>query len=136
MPARGAGHYGQRRSDDQSRKGVDRSIGPFARKRTLQFQFKETGFAVGNGTPIVANSHVVFAALGSTRREVLAILMRAWGKDQVQISEAKRLCVDPDSNLDLLKIEGPAIPALKLRDLDTIWDAAMLRCMAAICSDA
>jgi len=101
-------------------KGSVVAIGTFERTRTPPFQFKGTGFAVGDGTIIVTNSHVVSAALDPTHLEVLAILLPASGKDQVQVREAKRLSVDPDSDLALLKIEGPALPALKLRDSDTV----------------
>jgi len=97
-------------------KGSVVAIGTFERTRTPPFQFRGTGFAVGDGTIIVTNSHVVSAALDPARLEVLAILLPATGKDQVQVREAKRLSVDPDSDLALLKIERPALPALKLRD--------------------
>src|SRR5512135_923501 len=101
-------------------KGSVVAIGTFERTRTPPFQFKGTGFAVGDGTIIVTNSHVVSAALDPARLEVLAILLPAAGKDQVQVREAKRLSVDVDSDLALLKIERPGLPALKLRDSDTV----------------
>jgi len=97
-------------------KGSVVAIGTFERTRTPPFQFRGTGFAVGDGTIIVTNSHVVSAALDPARLEVLAILLPATGKDQVQVREAKRLSVDPDSDLALLKIDRPALPALKIRD--------------------
>jgi serine protease Do len=101
-------------------KGSVVAIGTFERTRTPPFQFKGTGFAVGDGTIIVTNSHVVSGALDPTHLEVLAILLPASGNDQVQVREAKRLSVDLDSDLALLKIEGKALPALKLRDSDTV----------------
>ena len=101
-------------------KGSIVAIGTFERTRTPPFQFKGTGFAVGDGTIIVTNSHVVSGALDPARLEVLAILLPGSNKDQVQVREAKRLSVDLDSDLALLKIERPALPALKLRDSGTV----------------
>jgi S1-C subfamily serine protease len=101
-------------------KGSVVAIGTYERTRTPPFQFKGTGFAVGDGTIIVTNSHVLSGALDPKNLETLAILLPAPGKDQVQVREAKRLSVDTDSDLALLKIERPALPALKLRDSDTV----------------
>jgi serine protease Do len=101
-------------------KGSVVAIGTFERTRTPPFQFRGTGFAVGDGTLIVTNSHVLPAALDPARLEVIAILLPAPGKGQVQVREAKRLSVDPDSDLAVLKIDGPALPALKLRDSGTV----------------
>ena len=96
------------------------AIGTFERTRTPPFEFRGTGFAVGDGTLIVTNSHVLPGALEPTRLEVIAILIPALGKGQVQVREAKRLSVDPDSDLALLKIDGPALPSLRLRDSGTV----------------
>jgi len=101
-------------------KGSIVAIGTFERTRTPPFQFKGTGFAVGDGTIIVTNSHVLSGALDPARLETLAILLPASGKDQIQVREARRLSVDVDSDLALLKIERPALPALKLRDSGTV----------------
>jgi serine protease Do len=101
-------------------KGSVVAIGTFERTRTPPFQFRGTGFAVGDGTLIVTNSHVLPGALDPSKLEVLAILLPAQGKDQVQVREAKRLSVDPDSDLALLRIDRPALPALKLRNSETV----------------
>jgi len=101
-------------------KGSVVAIGTYERTRTPPFQFKGTGFAVGDGTLIVTNAHVVSGALDPARLEALAILLPAPAKDQAQVREATRLSVDPDSDLALLKIEGRPLPALKLRDSGTV----------------
>ncbi len=101
-------------------KGSVVAIGTFERTRTPPFQFKGTGFAVGDGTLIVTNAHVLSGALDPARLEVLAILLPAPDKDKVQIREAKRLSMDAGSDLAVLKMDGPALPALRVRDSDTV----------------
>ncbi len=101
-------------------KGSVVAIGTFERTRAPPFQFRGTGFAVGDGTLIVTNAHVLPATLDSTRLEVISILLPAPGKGQVQLRDAKRFSVDPGSDLALLKIDGPALSALKLRDSNTV----------------
>ncbi len=94
-------------------------VGTFVRTRTPAFQFLGTGFAIGDGTLIVTNAHVLPAVLDPASMEALAILipMRAGeSKDQVQVREVKQIAVDKDSDLALLRMPGPAIPAMKIRD--------------------
>lgn len=96
------------------------AVGTFERTRTPPFVFLGTGFAVGDGTLIATNAHVLPAVLDPAKLEVLAILlpgMSADGKDQVQVREVKRLTVDPASDLALLKLSGGApLPALAVRE--------------------
>jgi S1-C subfamily serine protease len=96
------------------------AIGTFERTRTPPFQFKGTGFAVGDGTLIVTNAHVVSGALDPAQLESFAILLPAADKGQVQVREAKRVSVDPDSDLAVLKIAAPGLPPLKLRNSDSV----------------
>ena len=101
------------------------AIGTFDRTRSPQFQFLGTGFAVGDGTTIVTNAHVLPALLDPLRRETLAVLLPgksrdAKEKDEVQARDAKQIAVDPNADLALLKIGGAALPALPLRDSDGV----------------
>jgi serine protease Do len=95
------------------------AVGTFVRTRTPAFQFLGTGFAIGDGTLIVTNAHVLPALLDPASMEALAILipMRAGdAKDQVQVREVKQIAVDKDSDLALLRMPGPALPAMKIRE--------------------
>ena len=101
------------------------AIGTFDRTRTPQFQFLGTGFAVGDGTTIVTNAHVLPSVLDPARRETLAVLLPgkyhdAKSKDEVQARDAKRIAVDPNTDLALLRIGGAPMPALAIRDSDTV----------------
>ena len=99
------------------------AVGTFQRTRAPPFQFRGTGFAVGDGTTIVTNAHVLPAATDTAKLETLAILVpashgEAGGKTEVR--EARAVAVDPTLDLAVLKIEGPALVALKLREDDDV----------------
>jgi S1-C subfamily serine protease len=99
------------------------AIGTYERTRTPQFQFHGTGFAVGDGTVVVTNAHVLPPVLDPAKMESVAVLTAAppkEGRAQAQVREAKRLAIDPDADLALLKIDGPPLPPLRLRDSDTV----------------
>ena len=91
------------------------AIGTYERTRAPGFQFRATGFAVGDGTLIATNAHALPTALDGERRETLAILIPSRGKD-AQMREARTVAADPDTDLALLKIDGPALPALTLAE--------------------
>jgi serine protease Do len=97
------------------------AVGTFVRTRTPPFQFHGTGFVVDDGTLIVTNAHVVPALIDPAKMEVLAILVVSPDKDsKPQVREAKQIAVDPGSDLAVLRIAAPALPALKLRGSDGV----------------
>jgi S1-C subfamily serine protease len=97
------------------------AVGTFVRTRTPPFQFLGTGFVVDDGTLIVTNAHVVPALVDPAKMEVLAILLATPDKDgKAQVREAKQIAVDPGSDLAVLRIAAPALPALKLRGSDGV----------------
>ncbi len=94
------------------------AVGTFVRTRTPQFQFLGTGFAVEDGSFIVTNAHVLPPLLDLAKMETLAILVPSQpkdGNDQVVVREAKQVAVDSGSDLAVLSIAAPALPALKVR---------------------
>jgi len=98
------------------------AVGTFERTRSPQFQFLGTGFAVGDGTIVVTNAHVVPPLLDAARSETIAILLPGRTKDakeEVQVRDAKQIAVDPGTDLALLKITGPALAPLRIRDTDS-----------------
>ena len=62
-------------------KGSVVAIGTFERTRSPPFQFRATGFAVGDGSLIATNAHVLPAVLDSERRETLVVLVPAQGRE-------------------------------------------------------
>jgi serine protease Do len=97
------------------------AVGTFERARSPQFQFLGTGFAVGDGTIIVTNSHVLPPVLDPVRRETIAVMLPAApreAKEEAQVREAKQIAVDTSSDLALLKMSGPPLKPLALRASD------------------
>jgi S1-C subfamily serine protease len=100
-------------------KGSVVAVGTFERTRAPEFQFRATGFAVGDGTLIATNAHALPVSLDSEHRETLSVLIPAPGQEP-QRREARELAVDTGTDLALLKIDGPPLPALKLRGLEAV----------------
>lgn len=99
------------------------AVGTYEPTRSPQFQFHGTGFAVGDGSLVVTNAHVLPPVLDPERKETVAVLSPAGkrdGREQAQWREARRVAFDPDADLALLKIDGPPLPPLALRDSDTV----------------
>jgi S1-C subfamily serine protease len=88
-------------------------VGTHLPTRNPAFAFRGTGFAVGDGTLIVTNAHVLPATLESDKLENFAILLPGEGK-QVQGRTATRVAFDPDHDLAVLKVSGTPLPALRL----------------------
>jgi len=99
------------------------AIGTLERTRMPQFQFLGTGFAIGDGTIIVTNAHVVPPVLDVGRGETLAIMLpnRAKDtKDEAQVRDGKPLAVDSNADLALIKMGGPSLQPLRVRDSDSV----------------
>ena len=101
------------------------AVGTFEPARAPAFQFRGTGFAIGDGTLIVTNAHVLPAQLDARKVETLAILLpvsRSEDNEQADVRQARPLVVDPGSDLALLRFDGRALPGLKLHDGDDVRD--------------
>jgi serine protease Do len=92
------------------------AVGTFERGRNPAFQFRGTGFAVARGTTVVTNAHVLPATLDPRHDEVLAILIPGARAETAQVREVQRLAVDVGMDLALLRLQGDALPPLKLGD--------------------
>jgi len=101
-------------------KGAVVAVGTFERTRTPPFDFRGTGFVVGDGTLVVTNAHVLPGVLDTTKLETLGILVPGPDPDKIQFREAKRTAVDPGSDLAVLKIGGATLPALRIRESDSV----------------
>ena len=117
--------YADRVSTIEQVKASIVAVGTFERTRTPPFQFRGTGFVVDDGTLIVTNAHVLPPLLEAAKMEVLAILVVAPNKEgsdqaKVQVREATQIAVDPGSDLAVLRIAAPGLPALKIRASDAV----------------
>src|SRR5260221_383890 len=86
-------------------KGSVVAVGTFERTRVPAFQFRATGFAIGDGSLIATNAHALPATLDSERRESLVVLIPA-SEREPQLRDARELAVDPGTDLAVLKING------------------------------
>jgi len=92
------------------------AIGTFQKMRSPAFQFLGTAFVVGDGTLIATNAHVVPTLLDGEVREALVIQMPELAGRALQMRDVKLISVDKVHDMALLRITGPALPALVLRD--------------------
>lgn len=98
------------------------AVGTFERARSPKFQFRGTGFAIGDGRVIVTNYHVLPAALDRSRNEVLVVAIPVPGNSEVGIREVSPAAVDPGTDLALLRLDGAGLPPLKVGDSNVVRD--------------
>ncbi|GAB4254170.1 MAG: hypothetical protein Kow0065_00900 [Methylomicrobium sp.] len=86
--------------------------------------FLGTGFAVGDGSLIATNAHVVAKPLDDAHLESLAVFIRRNGKDQMV--SARQIAVDPEHDLAILKLAGnAALSPMALGDSRTVREGEL-----------
>lgn len=91
------------------------AVGSFQKTRTPRSLFLGTGFAIGDGTLIATNAHVISKEKDSSHMEALAVFVRRNGKEEMAF--ATELKVDPIHDIAVLKLAGSArLTPLKLGD--------------------
>ena len=83
-----------------------------------------TGFAIGNGNLIATNAHVL-PDNNNPDAPVLAILSRN-DQGQAQVRPAQVAKRDREHDLAVLRIDGPPIAALQLRNSDTVREGQLV----------
>ncbi|MCD2451782.1 serine protease [Methylicorpusculum oleiharenae] len=81
-------------------------VGSFQKTRTPRGLFLGTGFAIGDGTLIATNAHVIAKEKDLSHKEALAIFVRRDGKEEMAF--ATELKVDPVHDIAVLKLAGNA----------------------------
>lgn len=92
-------------------------VGTYKKTDSPQFVLRGTGFVVGNGNLVATNAHVVPEG-GDPDGPALVIQARVAGEPQVRRATLEMR--DREHDLALLRIDGPALPALKLRNSDQV----------------
>ena len=93
------------------------AVGTFEKLRSPAFGFLGTGFAVGDGSLIATNAHVLPTVLDNERKETLVVAVPdAASPSGFQGRAAKMLATDMEHDLALLRIEGPKLPPLAVGD--------------------
>lgn len=95
------------------------AVGTFERLRNPEFRFLGTGFAVGDGSLVATNEHVVAGVLDSEHNETIAIALRTSDR-RVEVRAARKLASEPSADLVLLKIDGPPLPPLRIGDSERV----------------
>ena len=97
------------------------AVGTFLPTRSPAFLFSGTGFAIGDGTVIATNAHVVPPALDAERREALVALLPG-GDGGGERRPATVVAMDREHDLALLRISGAPLPSLTLSSRDSVPD--------------
>ncbi|MDZ7652599.1 MAG: serine protease [Burkholderiaceae bacterium] len=98
-------------------------MGTLQATRQPQFRFFGTGFAVGDGSLIATNAHVIARNLeaGQDPEQIVVVLPSRRESERV-VRRARVLGSLPDQDLALLRVDGPALPPLALGDSDRVRD--------------
>ena len=97
------------------------AVGTMQKTRAPQFQFLGTGFAVGDGSLVATNAHVVRRPLAAgADPEFLAIAIPSDNPQSAQVRVVHQAAEDLDRDLALLRVPGPPLTALILRDSDAV----------------
>ena len=103
------------------------AIGTFQSTRVPQFRFLGTGFAVGDGTLAATNAHVIPASLElGADPEVLVALLPGSEPSRVGARKLTRAAFDSEHDLVLMKMDGPPLHPLALRDSATVAEGDSL----------
>ena len=103
------------------------AIGTFQATRVPQFRFSGTGFAIGDGTILATNAHVLPTVLepGADPEELVAMLPTA-EPSRPEMRRLTRVAVDAEHDVALVKMTGSALPALKMRDSASVTEGDQL----------
>lgn len=91
------------------------AVGVYSPTGSPRFAFRGTGFVVEQGNLVVTNAHVLPDPLpAADAAEGLRVVVPASGGSGAQLRPATLLRLERSSDLALLRIEGPPLPALAL----------------------
>jgi serine protease Do len=99
-------------------------VGTYQKTASPQFAMRGTGFVVGNGNLVATNAHVVPQESGVDAPTLVIHTKTADGSSQLR--GARLLNRDTERDLALLRIDGPPLPALPLRDSDSVREGQMI----------
>lgn len=91
-------------------------VGIYGATDNPRFTFRGTGFAVSSGLELVTNAHVLPETLPNGPGQQLAVM--TWsGVGQWNLRKVNVVTLDRSRDLALLRMDGPAIPPLKIAEV-------------------
>jgi S1-C subfamily serine protease len=87
-------------------------VGTYQALRRPRARFLGTGFVVADGHHILTNAHVVAGDLDIEKNEQFAIFVGSGRNTTSRV--AKKVAIDRQHDVAVLRFEGPRLPALKL----------------------
>jgi len=99
-------------------------IGTYQKTRSPAVNFLGTGFAVGDGTLVITNAHVVPDDVEGSKVEALVVIV-AKNETETELRIAVRVGLDREHDLLLLKISGAPLPAVEIGDSGTAREGQM-----------
>ena len=91
-------------------------VGSYSPTDSPRFGFRGTAFAVGDGSLLATNFHVLPQGADSDSGPKMAALVSR-NSEQVEMRRVRVLATDRSRDLALLKLEGSPVPALALDEL-------------------
>lgn len=88
-------------------------VGTYHATASPRFGFRGSGFVVGDGTLVVTNFHVLPAAGDGPEGTRLVVMV---GRSESNLRNAQVVATDRARDLALLRLDGPALPALPLAE--------------------
>jgi S1-C subfamily serine protease len=88
------------------------AIGTYQRTRSPAAIFRGTGFVVGDGSLVITNAHVLPEIIDFKKKEQLGLYFREGNR--VSFRSLKKLAIDKEHDVALLRLSGKPLLALKL----------------------
>jgi len=96
-------------------------VGTYKSTNSPRFSLRGTGFVVGNGNMVVTNAHVLPQPIDQDLDATVVVHVRN-AQNELQMRGTTVLEVDKTHDLVLLRIDGPAAPALTLGDSNLVQE--------------
>ena len=94
-------------------------VGTFRATDSPRFRLRGTGFVAGSGNTVITNAHVLPDSAENQDGMSLVIQVRGAGPE-LGMRNAKLLELDRVHDLALLRFDGAPVPAMLVRDSDTV----------------
>ncbi|MGB5009187.1 MAG: serine protease [Candidatus Dechloromonas phosphoritropha] len=99
-------------------------VGTYKKTDSPQFAMRGTGFVIDGGNLIATNAHVVPDSTDPDAPTLVIQSRNASGETQVR--RAHVVNKDREHDLAVLRIDGPALPALKLRKAESVREGQLM----------